>query len=130
MPLLAVALRSSQAGCWLTLDALDDVSTVSEQCGCAASDVAARAWHSTKCMHVQAGVQNRDCLIQSAGILRLWRACRALPLSSLPLARHVQRGKPAGIKAGRKLQKHRKIERWASKVYSKAHSITHLKANP
>ena len=26
--------------------------------------------------------------------------------------------------------KHRKIERWASKVYSKAHSITHLKANP
>ncbi len=38
--------------------------------------------------------------------------------------------KPAGINAGRKLLKHRKIERWASKVYNKAHSISHLKANP
>ena len=45
-------------------------------------------------------------------------------------SRLAQRGKPAGINAGRKLMKHRKIERWASKVYSKAHSITHLKANP
>lgn len=38
--------------------------------------------------------------------------------------------KPAGINAGRKLQRHRKVQRWASKVYSKSRSITHLKANP
>jgi small subunit ribosomal protein S23e len=38
--------------------------------------------------------------------------------------------KPAGIRAARKLQNHRRTERWASKKYNKSHSITHLKANP
>ena len=39
-------------------------------------------------------------------------------------------GKPAGLQAARKLVKHRKIERWASKRFQKSHSISHLKANP
>ena len=37
---------------------------------------------------------------------------------------------PAGLRAARKLVKHRKIERWASKRFQKSHSISHLKANP
>jgi small subunit ribosomal protein S23e len=38
--------------------------------------------------------------------------------------------KPAGMQTARKLRKHRALERWASKHYARAHSITHLKANP
>jgi hypothetical protein len=34
------------------------------------------------------------------------------------------------MNAARKLKKHRKVERWASKVYRKSKSIDHLKANP
>ncbi len=34
------------------------------------------------------------------------------------------------MNAGRKLQKHRRQERWASKVFNKSRSIDHLKANP
>ena len=38
--------------------------------------------------------------------------------------------KPSGIKAGRKLANHRREERWSSKKYNKAHSVSHMKANP
>ena len=38
--------------------------------------------------------------------------------------------KPAGMLAGRKLKKHRKTERWASKTFNKSHSVYHMKANP
>ena len=38
--------------------------------------------------------------------------------------------KPAGLQAARKLKKHRKVERWASKRFQKSHSIYHMKANP
>mmetsp|Transcript_2904 Transcript_2904/g.4073 ORF Transcript_2904/g.4073 Transcript_2904/m.4073 type:complete len:146 (-) Transcript_2904:26-463(-) len=40
------------------------------------------------------------------------------------------KNKPAGIRAGRKLRTHRRNQRWASKDYNKAHSITAMKANP
>ncbi|CAM9748234.1 unnamed protein product [Ectocarpus sp. 12 AP-2014] len=40
------------------------------------------------------------------------------------------KGKPAGIRAGRKLRIHRRNERWASKDYNKSHSVTAMKANP
>jgi len=46
------------------------------------------------------------------------------PLSSLPYS------KPAGSNAGRKLRVHRRNEKWASKTWNKAHSVTHMKANP
>jgi small subunit ribosomal protein S23e len=38
--------------------------------------------------------------------------------------------KPSGLRAGRKLHNHRKNEKWSSKDYNKAHSVTHMKANP
>ncbi len=38
--------------------------------------------------------------------------------------------KPSGIRAGRKLRIHRRNERWARKEYAKAHSVSHMKANP
>ncbi|KAM3575832.1 hypothetical protein VYU27_002318 [Nannochloropsis oceanica] len=40
------------------------------------------------------------------------------------------KGKPAGSNAGRKLRVHRRNEKWASKTWNKAHSVTHMKANP
>mmetsp|Transcript_40860 Transcript_40860/g.128028 ORF Transcript_40860/g.128028 Transcript_40860/m.128028 type:complete len:146 (+) Transcript_40860:55-492(+) len=40
------------------------------------------------------------------------------------------KGKPSGIRAGRKLRNLRREEQWASKRYVKAHSITAMKANP
>merc|ERR1712157_222364 len=39
-------------------------------------------------------------------------------------------GKPRGIRAGRKLRNHRRINRWADLRYKKMHSDTWLKANP
>ncbi len=38
--------------------------------------------------------------------------------------------KPSGSNAGRKLRVHRRNEKWASKTWNKAHSVTHMKANP
>lgn len=40
------------------------------------------------------------------------------------------KGKPSGIRAGRKLKVHRRNERWSSKKYNKSHSVSHMKANP
>lgn len=40
------------------------------------------------------------------------------------------KGKPSGVRAGRKLRVHRRNERWADKQWSKAHSVTTFKANP
>ena len=40
------------------------------------------------------------------------------------------KGKPSGIRAARKLRNHRREELWASKKYNKAHSVSHMKANP
>ena len=40
------------------------------------------------------------------------------------------KGKPAGLRAGRKLKDHRRNERWSSKKYNKSHSVSHMKANP
>ena len=40
------------------------------------------------------------------------------------------KGKPSGIRAGRKLKDHRRNERWSSKKYNKSHSVSHMKANP
>ena len=34
------------------------------------------------------------------------------------------------MQTARKLKKHRKVERWASKRFQKSHSIYHMKANP
>lgn len=34
------------------------------------------------------------------------------------------------MNAARKLQNHRRVQRWASKTYHKSHSISHMKANP
>merc|ERR1739845_225413 len=39
-------------------------------------------------------------------------------------------GKPRGIRAGRKLRNHRRINRWADLRYKKMHLGTWLKANP
>jgi len=39
-------------------------------------------------------------------------------------------GKPRGIRAGRKLKTHRRVQRWADKDYKKSHLGTALKANP
>ncbi|KAL6077590.1 40S ribosomal protein S23 [Balamuthia mandrillaris] len=39
-------------------------------------------------------------------------------------------GKPRGIRAARKLKRHRRNQRWADKAYKKAHLGTALKANP
>eukprot|EP00938_MAST-03A_sp_MAST-3A-sp1_P006770 g6770.t1 len=39
-------------------------------------------------------------------------------------------GKCQGIRAGRKLRKHRKNQRWANKKFKKSHSVTAMKANP
>eukprot|EP00178_Gracilaria_changii_P006687 TRINITY_DN2169_c0_g1_i1.p1 TRINITY_DN2169_c0_g1~~TRINITY_DN2169_c0_g1_i1.p1 ORF type:complete len:146 (-),score=27.65 TRINITY_DN2169_c0_g1_i1:49-486(-) len=40
------------------------------------------------------------------------------------------KGKPSGIRAGRKLRNHRREQRWSSKPYNKSHSVAHMKANP
>jgi len=40
------------------------------------------------------------------------------------------KGKPSGIRAGRKLRVHRREQRWAQKSYNKSHSISAMKANP
>lgn len=40
------------------------------------------------------------------------------------------KGQPRGLKAGRKLKDSRRINRWASQKYKKAHLGTWLKANP
>jgi len=39
-------------------------------------------------------------------------------------------GKPRGLRAGRKLRNHRRVQRWNDKSYNKAHLGTALKANP
>ena len=55
------------------------------------------------------------------------------PSHSLPLLRSpakMGKGKPSGIRAGRKLKVHRRNERWSSKKYNKSHSVSHMKANP
>merc|ERR1719174_1952353 len=39
-------------------------------------------------------------------------------------------GKCQGIRAGRKLRNHRRVQRWANKEYNKSHSLTAMKANP
>ena len=40
------------------------------------------------------------------------------------------KGKPSGIRCGRKLRNHRREEKWSSKQYNKSHSVTAMKANP
>ena len=40
------------------------------------------------------------------------------------------KGKPAGIRAARKLRTDRRTNRWANKKYTKSHSKTAMKANP
>ena len=40
------------------------------------------------------------------------------------------KGKPAGIRAARKLRTDRRNNRWANKKYTKSHSKTAMKANP
>jgi hypothetical protein len=50
------------------------------------------------------------------------------PPPSPPLS--ILYSKPAGSNAGRKLRVHRRNEKWASKTWNKAHSVTHMKANP
>ncbi|CAM9545233.1 unnamed protein product [Chrysoparadoxa australica] len=40
------------------------------------------------------------------------------------------KGKPSGIRAGRKLRVHRRNQRWSAKDYNKSHSVTAMKANP
>eukprot|EP00638_Chattonella_subsalsa_P010138 CAMPEP_0117733572 /NCGR_PEP_ID=MMETSP0947-20121206/151_1 /TAXON_ID=44440 /ORGANISM="Chattonella subsalsa, Strain CCMP2191" /LENGTH=136 /DNA_ID=CAMNT_0005548171 /DNA_START=70 /DNA_END=477 /DNA_ORIENTATION=+ len=40
------------------------------------------------------------------------------------------KGKPSGMRAGRKLRVHRRNQRWAQKKYNKSHSISAMKANP
>ena len=40
------------------------------------------------------------------------------------------KGKPAGIRAARKLRNTRRQQRWAQKSYAKANSTTSMKANP
>ena len=40
------------------------------------------------------------------------------------------KGKPAGLRAGRKLRVLRRKERWADKGFKKSHSISAMKANP
>jgi len=40
------------------------------------------------------------------------------------------KGKPSGMRAGRKLRVHRRNQRWAQKSYNKGHSISSMKANP
>jgi small subunit ribosomal protein S23e len=40
------------------------------------------------------------------------------------------KGKPAGIRAARKLRNSRRVNRWAQKSYAKANSLAALKANP
>jgi len=39
-------------------------------------------------------------------------------------------GKPRGLRAGRKLRNHCRVQRWNDKSYNKAHLGTALKANP
>ena len=39
-------------------------------------------------------------------------------------------GKPNGTRTGRKLRVHRRTQKWADKRWNKAHSVTHMKANP
>jgi len=39
-------------------------------------------------------------------------------------------GKPSGLRTGRKLRIHRRNQRWRDHKYSKAHSVTAMKANP
>ena len=39
-------------------------------------------------------------------------------------------GKPSGLRTGRKLRNHRRMQRWAQKDYKKANSIAAMKANP
>ena len=39
-------------------------------------------------------------------------------------------GKPSGIRTGRKLKTTRREQRWNQKSYNKAHSVSHMKANP
>lgn len=51
-------------------------------------------------------------------------------LSGLTVFILVACSKPSGICAGRKLRIHRRNERWSSKKYNKAHSVSHMKANP
>ena len=40
------------------------------------------------------------------------------------------KGKPSGIRAGRKLRTHRRHQRWAQKSYKKSNSLAAMKANP
>merc|ERR1712166_247367 len=35
-----------------------------------------------------------------------------------------------GLRAGRKLRNHRRVQRWANKEYNKSHSLSAMKANP
>ena len=39
-------------------------------------------------------------------------------------------GKPQGIRTGRKLRSHRRVQKWNDKDYCKKNSITAMKANP
>jgi len=41
-----------------------------------------------------------------------------------------RRGKPSGLRAGRKLRDHRRTQRWADKEYKKSHLGTRWKSNP
>ena len=34
------------------------------------------------------------------------------------------KGKPNGLRAGRKLKNHRRLQKWANKEYAKAHNIS------
>ena len=40
------------------------------------------------------------------------------------------KGKPRGLRTGRKLRVHRRKQKWANKTYKKKHLGTALKANP
>merc|ERR1712137_1030308 len=48
----------------------------------------------------------------------------------LVVCRNMGAGKPRGIRAGRKLRHHRRINKWADLRYKKMHLGTWLKANP
>merc|ERR1712118_71476 len=39
-------------------------------------------------------------------------------------ARTMGKGKPNGLRAGRKLKNHRRLQKWANKEYAKAHNIS------
>merc|ERR1711931_121197 len=57
--------------------------------------------------------------------------CLKCCFNRFPVSCNVRKmGKPRGIKTARKIRSHRRVQRWADKDYTKAHSGTALEANP